>query len=100
MKNIIKSASRAAFFNPRLLIGFGFCSIGLLLALVGSSKSITDSFANSVSVPGKLATTAPPQPDGSAAKFPKASTYASTRLIYKVIDAPKHTYGYDVLADG
>ena len=100
MKNIIKSASRAAFFNPRLLIGFGFCSIGLLLDLVGSSKSITDSFANSVSVPGKLATSAPAQSDSTAAKFPAASAYANTKLTYKVIGAPKHTYCYDVFADG
>ena len=28
-----KSASRSAFFNPRVLISLAFCSIGLLLAL-------------------------------------------------------------------
>jgi len=39
------------------------------------------------------------QPDSSAAKFPAANVYADTKLTYKVIDAPKHTYGYDVLAD-
>jgi len=43
---------------------------------------------------------APAQPDGSAAKFPEASAYATTKLTYKIIDAPKHTYGYDVFADG
>jgi hypothetical protein len=42
---------------------------------------------------------APAQRDGSAAKFPAASAYANTKLTYKVIDAPKHTYGYDVFAD-
>ena len=36
----------------------------------------------------------------SSAKFPAASAYAKTKLSYKVIDAPKHTYGYDVFADG
>ena len=36
-----KSASRAAFFNPRVLIGFVLCSVGLLLALAGLSKSVT-----------------------------------------------------------
>ena len=41
-----------------------------------------------------------PQSDGSAAKFPAASAYANTKLTYKIIDAPKHTYGYDVFADG
>ena len=40
------------------------------------------------------------QPDGSAAKFPEASAYANTKLTYKIIDAPKQTYGYDVFADG
>src|SRR6266566_7308417 len=43
---------------------------------------------------------APAQPDSSAAKFPEASAYANTKLTYKIIDAPKHTYGYDVFADG
>jgi len=43
---------------------------------------------------------APAQPDGSAAKFPAASAYANTKLTYKIIDAPKNTYGYDVFAGG
>ena len=43
---------------------------------------------------------APAQRDGSAAKFPAASAYANTKLTYNVIDTPKHTYGYDVFADG
>jgi len=46
------------------------------------------------------APSAPAQPDGSAAKFPAASAYANTKLTYKIIDTPKHTYGYDVFADG
>ena len=46
------------------------------------------------------APSAPPQPDSSAAKFPKASAYANSKLTYKLIDAPKQTYGYDVFADG
>src|SRR6476659_6054575 len=28
------------------------------------------------------------------------SAYANTKLTYKIIDAPNHTYGYDVLAGG
>src|SRR5437867_2555907 len=36
-----QSASRSAFFNPRVLIGFVLCSVGVLLALVGLSKSVT-----------------------------------------------------------
>src|SRR5947207_2148333 len=35
-----QSASRSAFFNPRVLIGFILCSIGLLVAVVGS-KPVT-----------------------------------------------------------
>ena len=46
------------------------------------------------------APSAPPKPDSSAAKFPAASAYANAKLTYKIIDAPKHTYGYDVFADG
>ena len=46
------------------------------------------------------APSAPVQPVSSAAKFPEASAYANTKLTYKIIDAPKHTYGYDVFADG
>ena len=46
------------------------------------------------------APSAPAQKDSSAANFPKASAYANTKLTYKIIDAPKHTYCYDVFADG
>ena len=46
------------------------------------------------------APSAPVQPDSSAAKFPEARAYANAKLIYKIIDAPKQTYGYDVFADG
>ena len=45
-------------------------------------------------------TSAPSQPDSSVAKGPTASAYVNTKLTYKVIAAPKHTYGYDVFADG
>ena len=44
--------------------------------------------------------TAPARPDSSGAKSPNASAYANTKLTHKIIDAPKHTYGYDVFADG
>jgi hypothetical protein len=43
-----RSASRSAFFNPRVLIGFVLCSVGVLLALAGWSKSVTDSLGNPV----------------------------------------------------
>jgi len=42
----------------------------------------------------------PKQPENNTAKFPAASTYANTRLTYKIIDAPGKTYCYDVMADG
>ena len=45
------------------------------------------------------APSAPAQPDSTTAKFPEASAYANTKLTYKIIDAPKHTYCYDVFAD-
>jgi len=34
-----KSNSKAAFFNPRVLLGFALCSAGLFLGLAGLSKS-------------------------------------------------------------
>src|SRR6266700_1487074 len=40
------------------------------------------------------------QPDTSAAKFPAANAYANSKLTYKIIDTPQHTYCYDVFADG
>jgi hypothetical protein len=40
-----QSASRSAFFNPRVLIGFALCSIGVLLALPGLSKSVSGMIA-------------------------------------------------------
>ncbi|PYV75811.1 MAG: hypothetical protein DMG96_16015 [Acidobacteria bacterium] len=43
-----KVASRSAFFNPRVLLGFVLCSVGLLLAVVGWSKSAPDSLGNPV----------------------------------------------------
>ena len=34
------------------------------------------------------------------AKFPKASEYSKTKLTYKIINAPKKTFCYDIYADG
>jgi hypothetical protein len=42
----------------------------------------------------------PAQPDSTAAKFPEAGAYANTKLTYKIIDAPNHTFCYDIYADG
>ena len=42
----------------------------------------------------------PAQTDTNAAKFREAGAYANTKLSYKIIDAPDHTFGYDVYANG
>jgi hypothetical protein len=42
--------SRSTFFNPRLLIGFILCSVGLLLALAGLSNSVTGTIATAEAV--------------------------------------------------
>ena len=39
------------------------------------------------------------QPDSNGAKFPEAGAYANTKLTCKIIDAPNHTFCYDVYAD-
>ena len=33
-------------------------------------------------------------------KFPSKSEFANSKLTYKIIDAPGHTYCYDVYSDG
>ena len=38
-----------------------------------------------------------PKQENTAAQ---ASTSINTKLSYEIIDAPNHTYGYDVFADG
>ena len=60
-----RSASRSAFFNPRVLIGFVLCSIGVSLAFVGWSKSATDSLGNPVLKTGISATTPNSQTPGT-----------------------------------
>ena len=40
-----KLTSSAAFFNLRVLIGFALCSVGLVMALAGLSKSVTGTIA-------------------------------------------------------
>ena len=44
-----------------------------------------------------------PKQENAAAQFLPieigTSAYANTKLTWKIIDAPNHTYGYDVLAD-
>jgi len=67
-------------------------SFAALILCCCMSMSMTMLFAQAPS--------APAQPDSSAAKFPAASAYANIKLTYQIIDAPKHTYGYDLFADG
>jgi hypothetical protein len=95
-----QSASRSAFFNPRALIGFVLCLVGVLLAVVGLSNSVADSLRNSVLQTGKLATITTAQLDNNDATSSNASAYANAKFTYRIIDAPKNTYGYDVFADG
>ena len=54
--------------------------------------SITILFAQAPSAPTHLRV--------SPVQFPEANVYANTILTYKIIDAPDHTYGYDVCGDG
>jgi hypothetical protein len=67
-------------------------SVKSFAALILSCCSMTMLFAQAPSARG--------QPDRSAAKFPAATAYANTKLTYKIIEAPKHTWCYDVFADG
>ena len=57
-----------------------------------------------ISFPAFVHAQQPPKQENAAAQFlPKAfgtNAYAHTKLTYKIFDAPNHTYGYDVLADG
>ena len=64
----------------------------LAALILSCCMSITMLFAQAPS--------APVQPPGNAAKSPAASAYANSKLTYKIIDAPKHTWCYDVFADG
>ena len=46
------------------------------------------------------APSAPAQPQINLAQSPAASASVNAKLTYKIIDAPHHSYGYDVFADG
>ncbi len=96
-----KSTSRSAVFGPRVSIDFVLCSVGILLAFAGLTGSATNSVGNPLLLNAKSPIgAATQQPGSNNAVSPEASAYANTKLTYKVIDAPKHTYGYDVFADG
>ena len=46
-----------------------------------------------------LSAQTPTQADSSTVKFPEAGAYSNVKLTYEIIDAPHHTYCYDVYAD-
>ncbi len=95
------STSRFAVFGPRVSIGFVLCSVGVLLAFAGLTRSATNSVGNPLLVNAKSPIgAATQQPGSNSALSPEASSYANSTLTYKIIDAPKRTYGYDVFADG
>jgi hypothetical protein len=95
------STSRSAVFGPRVSIGFVLCSVGVLLAFAGVTRSATNSVGNPLLLNAKSPIGAATQQPGSNAAFsPEASAYANTKLTYKIIDTPKHTWCYDVFADG
>ena len=83
-----QSTSRFAFLNLCALIGFVPCLSGVLLASAGWSEALAQ-------VPS-----APLHLRVSSAQSPEATAYANTILTYQIIDAPDHTYGYDVFGDG
>jgi hypothetical protein len=83
-----QSASRSAFFVSRVVRGLVLCSVGVLLASDAWSKA----FAQAPSAPTHLRV--------SSVQFHEANAYANTTLTFKITDAPDHTYGYDVFADG
>jgi hypothetical protein len=64
----------------------------LAALILSCCMSVTMLFAQAPSAPAQL--------DSSVAKFPVASAYANTKLTYKIIDAPNHTWCYDIFADG
>src|SRR5437879_1376406 len=95
------STSRSAVFGPRVSTGFVSCSVGVVLAFAGLTRSATNSVGNPLLVNAKSPIVAATQQPGSnSALSPAASSYANTKLTYKIIAAPKHTWCYDVFADG
>jgi hypothetical protein len=95
------STSRSAVFGPGVSIGFVLCSVGVLLAFAGLTGSATNSVGKPLLVNAKSRIgAATQQPGSNIALSPEANTYANSKLTYKIINAPKHTYGYDVFADG
>src|SRR5436190_18528931 len=77
-----KSSSQSAFFNPRILIGFVLCSIGLLLTVVGWSKSATDSLGNPVLKAGMVRHEATAQTPGT---WTATGSMSTARTLFTAI---------------
>jgi len=81
-------ASRSGFFNSRVRFRCSLCLGGVLLALGGQSEAL----AQAPSAPKHLRVSSP--------ESAEAPAYANTMITYQIIDAPDHTYGYDVFGNG
>src|SRR5437899_6736037 len=66
-----QSTSRSAFFNPRVLIGFVLCSIGVLLAVAALSKSVASSLGVTQSTVREHGTARAPDQSKSNADWPQ-----------------------------
>jgi Domain of unknown function (DUF4907) len=64
----------------------------LMVLIVLCGMGITVLLAESPSATG--------QPENASARSPSANAYADTKLTFKIIEAPHHTYCYDVFVDG
>jgi hypothetical protein len=84
----IKFRSRSAFFNSRAIVSLSLCAVGLLLAVAALSRSLTGTVRQETTTQSS-----------SGANFPTAAQTES-KLTYRIIDAPNHTWCYDVFADG
>ena len=67
---------------------------------VPAAAALVLSYCTSISILFAQSPVGSARPDSNAAKFPETSAYANTKLTYKIIGAPDHTYGYDVFGDG
>jgi hypothetical protein len=85
---LTKIRQNLANLTPLLSGSLSALAAWILFSCVG----ITILFAQAPSAPTHL--------EISAATLPETNAYANTTLTYKIIDAPHHTYGYDVFGDG
>ncbi len=67
---------------------------------VKSFAALILSCCTSIAMLFAQAPSAPTHVRVNSVQFPEANLNTSPTLTYKTIDAPGHTYGYDVFADG